>query len=162
MKTRIIHTNFWLNTSQDKLSLEAQHLYIYLITSTHIGLCAVFCIPEVYLKHESRLNDEQLKKAKAELQKQDKVRFYDEWIYVVKGESFVNYLNSPLNQNAYRKELAFIPNKVLSELKYTTIYTTMYSNDKSEIINNKSKIRNQKPSDEFLANIRKEIKDKLK
>lgn len=33
---------------------------------------------------------------------------------------------------------------------------------KSEIINNKSKIRNQKPSDEFLANIRKEIKDKLK
>ena len=101
METRIVYTSFWVNSVQENLSLEAQHLYIYLITCSYIGICSVFRLPDQYILLETLLDKKQLVKAKAELTKTKKAYFYNGWINLVSAEKFINYKNSPLNARKY-------------------------------------------------------------
>jgi len=83
MKTRIFQTRFYKDREVLKLSLEAQHLFIYLITSEHINICGMFELPDPYIILESKLNQQQLDNAKKELQRSGKVIFEDSWVFVV-------------------------------------------------------------------------------
>jgi hypothetical protein len=141
MQTRIIYTNFWLNGVQEDLSLFAQHLYIYLITCPHIGICSVFKLPDQYICLETKMTPLQLLEAKEELTKLNKVRFYKGWVNVVRAEKFVNYKNSPDNMKKYLREVSFIPEDVMTNLSYI-IDTTVDSTNKSGIINPKQRINN--------------------
>jgi hypothetical protein len=161
MQTRIIYTNFWINSIQENLSLESQHLYIYLLTCPYIGICSVFRLPDQYILLESKLSLKQLADAKLELTKKNKVRFYDGWVYVVKAEKFVNYKKSPKNQVCYLKEVSFIPDVVISNLSYSIDSTIDSSKDtsyKSGIINQESGIRNQK-SNTLVKTLAEKIAD---
>ncbi len=147
MQTRIIYTSFWINSIQENLSLESQHLYIYLITCPYIGICSVFRLPDPYILLESKLTVEQLAAAKKELTEKNKVRFYDGWVYVVNAEKFVDYKNSPKNKVRYLKDVSFIPDVVISNLSYSidsTIDSSIDTSYKSRIINQESGIINQK------------------
>lgn len=156
MKTRIFQTRFYKDKEVLKLSLEAQHLFIYLLTCEHINICGIFELPDPYIILESKLTQEQLDKAKKELQDMSKVIFEDSWIFVVNARKNNNYENSEDNKKCLVKELLRVPKNVMTVFnKYnpyesidTTVDTTVEgspdSTNKSKTINNKSEIRTHK------------------
>ena len=162
METRIVYTSFWVNSVQENLSLEAQLLYIYLITCPYIGICSVFRLPDQYILIDLRLNKKQLQSAKRELTRKKKAYFYEGWINLVKAEHFINYKKSPLNFKKYQRQVSYIPKDVLTKLSYKvdSSIQTLDTNHKSEIINNKSEIKNQKRVEEIKKQIRKRFRVK--
>ena len=109
MRTRIFQTRFYKDKEVLKLSLEAQHLFMYLLTCEHINICGIFELPDPYIIQESKLTQEQLDKAKKELQDMNKVIFEDSWIFVVNARKNNNYEESDLNKLAMAKEMKKIP-----------------------------------------------------
>jgi hypothetical protein len=115
---------------------------------------------------ETQISQELLEKCKKHFFKDKKVGFYKNWICVVNSLKHTNYKGSK-NDIAYQKELDSIPPDVLDYFEDTLSIHYIYTrhttiNKKYKIINNKLEIENKKIDDDFLANIRKEIKDKLK
>jgi len=175
MKTRIFQTRLYKDREILRLSLEAQHLFIYLITCEHINICGIFELPDPYIILESKLSLEQLSSAKKELQKLKKIIFKDSWVFVVNARKNNNYEKSRDNYKAMLKELNRIPEyiaKVFDEYSpYSSIESTLNSsvdsspdsNNKQEIINKKQELINNKSE---TINKKQEIvkgwKDKLK
>ena len=177
MKTRIYQTRFYKDNEVLKLSLEAQHLFMYLLTCEHINICDIFELPDPYIILESKLTQEQLDKAKKELQDMNKVIFEDSWIFVVNARKNNNYENSEDNKKCLVKELLRVPKNVMSVFNkynpYESIDTTVEgspdSTNKSKTINNKSEIRTHKQEtingkedmSKELEEARKALADKL-
>ncbi len=152
MKTRIFQTRFYKDKEVLKLSLEAQHLFMYLLTCEHINICGIFELPDPYIILESKLTQEQLDKAKKELQDMNKVIFEDSWIFVVNARKNNNYEESDLNKLAMAKEMKKIPEnlrKIFDKSSpYTSIDTTIDSTQKQEIRNKKQELINNKSTEE--------------
>lgn len=154
MKTRIIQTRFWDDLFVSESDIYTQHLYIYLLTSQYINLCGIFQLPENKIKFECKLTDNQFQNAKENLEKAKKVLFKDGWVYVVNAERNNNYRKSPKCEPAYDREYSLIPQQIIDFFDTTmdsTMDSTIYSTHKSEIINNKSEIRNKKEKNTELA-----------
>lgn len=124
MKTRIIQTKFWDDPELIGASLEASHLYIYLLTSGHIGLAGIFQASDQEILLKSRLTDKQLVKAKKELQELGKVYFYKTWIYVVNAERHNNYGASEKNTKAIDREKSDIPLNILEVFNNISLLDT--------------------------------------
>lgn len=181
MKTRIFQTRFYKDKEVLRLSLEAQHLFMYLLTCEHINICGVFELPDPYIMLESKLTQEQLDKGKSELQEIGKVIFEDSWVFIVNARKNNNYEKSEDNMKCLIKELSRVPKEIMGVFNkyspYDTIDTTVdttvkgspYSNYKQETINNKSKTithkqetRNRKQDmNKELEEARKRLADKL-
>jgi hypothetical protein len=151
MKTRIFQTRFYKDKEILKLSLEAQHLFMYLLTCEHINICGIFELPDPYILLESKLTHEQLDKGKKELQKLGRVVFDDCWIFVVNARKNNRYEESDLNKLAMVKEMMKIPKelrKVFDKSSpYTSIDTTIDSTQKQEIRNKKQELINKKSTE---------------
>mgnify|MGYP001050247522 CR=1 FL=1 len=119
MKTRIIQTSFWKDCKVQEMSLYAQHLFIYLLTSDHIGLTGAFELPDSYILLESKLTEHQLNQAKEELTKNNRVVFDSGWVVIRNAGKYNNYLNSPKTIKAYEREYNCIPSKLLVHLDST-------------------------------------------
>lgn len=155
MKTRIVWTRMyleddWFNT----LSIEYKFLFIYLFTNSHIGLSGIYKLSDRVICLETGLIEKQLNKAKEKFEKDKKIFFKDEWIYIVNADKNNHYSRGEKTAPAYIKELDTIPIVIREYFnsKYTiihyryTIDTTI--NHKSETINNKSTIRNKEIREE--------------
>ena len=146
MQTRIIQTRFYKDSAVLKMSLYAQHLFIYLLTCEHINLTGVFELPDVFIMLEAKLTIDQLEIAKGELM--GKIEFNDSWVYVVNARKNNKYEKSPMNKKAMIKEYSRVPVSILSRFGIdtsmdTTIDTSNDSSYKPEIIINKPETRNQ-------------------
>jgi hypothetical protein len=146
MKTRIIQTRFWDDEFVFNASKDAKLLYIYLLTSQYINICGIFQLDERKIAFETGLTPKEFEKAKQEIENAKKVFFYKGWVKVCNAEKNNGYKNSPLNEVAYQREISLIPEGVLDYFDSsmdTSIDSSIYTNHKSEIINNKYKIINK-------------------
>lgn len=146
MKTRIIQTRFWDDEFVFNASKDAKLLYIYLLTSQYINISGIFQLDERKIAFETGLTPKEFEKAKEEIVSASKVFFFKGWVKVINAEKNNGYKNSPSNITAYERELSLIPQCVLDYFNGTpdsSVDSTVYSNHKSEIINNKSKIINK-------------------
>ena len=112
MKTRLIQTDFWNDETIQELSLEAQHLYIFLLTCPQINLCGIFKLSARQISLMCNLNRDQLEKAVSELTAINKVHFFDGFVFVVNALSKNGYLISSKTTKACLKQLAEIPTEV--------------------------------------------------
>jgi hypothetical protein len=152
MKTRIIQTRFWDDEFVFNASKDAKLLYIYLLTSQYINICGIFQLDERKIAFEIAMTPKEFEKAKEELVRENKVCFYKGWVKVINAEKNNGYKNSPLNEVAYQRELSLIPQGVLDYFNSsidTSIDSSMHTNHKSEIRNNKYKIINKTIKTEF-------------
>jgi hypothetical protein len=101
----------------------------------------MFELTDAEIMFRTKLTKEELENAKKELEEAGKVKFKDNWIYVVNVEKYNNYRKSPDNEKAYWKEIAVVPKEILKYFN-SSVYSSVYSNNKSKIINNKSEIIN--------------------
>lgn len=147
MQTRIIQTRFYKDNEVRKLTLFAQHLFLYLLTSEHINISGIFELPDDYICLEAKLTPKQLEDAKKELSSLNKVLFFDGWVKVVNAEKNNKYRNSPKNETAYQREIERIPARVLEYFNSsmdTSIDSSIDTTHKPETRNQKSEIEGVK------------------
>lgn len=140
MKTRIIKTRYWSDSTIHALSKEARYLFIYLLSSPHINLCGIFELPDEYIKLETGITSNELARAKEQLEAKRRVIFREGWVYVLNTDKHNGYRNSPLNEVAYQRELDSVPEeikRILNTSMDSTIDSTpiVTINKKLEIIN---------------------------
>jgi len=160
VKTRIIQTSFWKDCKVQEMSLYAQHLFIYLLTSDHIGLTGAFELPDQYMLLEGKLTEYQLDQAKTELTKFGRASFKDGWVIITNASKYNNYLNSPKTAIAYKRELDLIPTKIkeLIDSSMDSSIDTAYIVPKT--INHKTKTIKQKEElSERMKAVLKELGD---
>ena len=75
MKTRIFQTRFYKDKEVLKLSLEAQHLFIYLLTCEHINICGIFELPDPYIILESKLTPRTIRQGKERVARHEQSYF---------------------------------------------------------------------------------------
>lgn len=144
MKTRIIWTKIWEDDWFQSLSDNAQKLFLYLLTNSRINMCGCYQISERVLVFDTRIKN--LKKIKDELS--PKVRFYEDWVYVVNAECYSGFRGSKI-EKALEKEKDSIPLNIKNALYYEKEYrvsdkSDMVSSKHDTTINNKSEIINNK------------------
>ena len=156
MKTRIIHTDFWLKMVKIKAPKDVKLLYHYLFTNSYINMCGIYEMPDIYLLLETGLTKIQFQRSKECLEKMGKVYFYDDWVFIVGAEEHSNYKNGEKNYKAYLKELEEIPANIKDYFKEKkelpillfenkiVLSTTQNTTPKSETINKKPEIINKK------------------
>lgn len=136
MKTRIIKTSFSKSMIRKKAPYHARNVYRYLLTCEHINISGEFELSDEQIQLEMGIAKKDLQVAKKWLQDNKKVLFADGYIKVIHALEHNGYLNSPKNEKAYQKELAYTPDSiraVFDSLLDTTIDTSMDTNHKSEI-----------------------------
>jgi len=159
METRIIKTRFYQDGKVSELSYEAQNLFMYLLTCKYINISGKFELPDRLIIFEHKCTENQLKKAKVELETAKLVIFKDNWIFVVNAEKNNKYRNSPNNEKVYNNELDRIPESIkkyfndildgtIDTTSDSTVDTTIYSRNKYKIINKEQGIRNKKEEEE--------------
>lgn len=106
----------------------------------------MFQLPTKKILLEASLTDNQFNSAKESLEKANKVKFCDGWIYVINALKNNRYTNSPDNQKAYEREVSLLPDKVRAYFNTTVdtsvdttvgVLPTVPINHKQEIINKK-------------------------
>jgi len=143
MKTRIIKTRYWVDSTVHSLSKNSRYLFLYLLTSPHINLCGIFELPDEYICIDTGLNAKEVQKAKEELIACGKAIFRLSWVYIKNADKHNGYRNSPSNEIAYTRELKSIP----AEIKLyfdSTVDSTVHSTYKQEVINKNTKVINKK------------------
>tara|TARA_R110000868_G_C10972640_1_gene770699 strand:- start:28788 stop:29417 length:630 start_codon:yes stop_codon:yes gene_type:complete len=156
MKTRIIKTKYWSDSTIHALSKEARYLFIYLLTSPYINLCGVFELPDEYLKLETGLTDKELQKAKDQLLKKGRVKFMDGWVAILNSDKHNGYRNSPTTEKAYQKELESVPSVIrviIDSTIDTSMDSTMHSTPNPKMINNNKEILNDNDKKEELKSM---------
>ncbi len=144
MKTRIIKTEFWEDMAGKDVPKDARLLFVYLITNPRINMCGIFELSDKYILLETGLTPKELEKAKAYLQDIKKIIFINGWIKIINAEKHNNYKGSPKNEVAYERELALIPSYIKEEFERSidsSIHTTIDTNHKSEIKDQKPEIK---------------------
>lgn len=113
-------------------------LFIFLLFCPQINICGIFEITEDEITFFSKLSLDQIKIAKKHLETFNKIKFYKDWVYVINVLKYNNYIASPKNLLAYKKELNLIPEEVKRIFNLdSSIHSSIYTDDKSEIINKK-------------------------
>ena len=140
MRTRIIWTKIWEDDWFQSLSDNAQKLFLYLLTNSRINMSGFYQISERVLLFDTRIKN--LDKVKSELI--PKVRFFEDWVYIVNAESYSGYRGSK-NERVLEKEKNSIPLNIKNALFYEKEYRVSDNNDsvssKSDTtINHKSEI----------------------
>ena len=109
---------------------------MYLLTCEYINISGIFEVTDKTICFEHKCTNNQLQKAKKELEAAKLVMFRNGWIKVFNAEKNNRYRNSPKNEIAYNKELSRVPRDIISEFD-TSMDSSMHTNHKPEIINNK-------------------------
>lgn len=110
-----VRAQFWDDESLRELSIEANYLALYLITSRHTNAIGCFRLPIAYILNDTRLDKKALEKALAELRSVGYAIPCERlpWIYI---PNFLRH-NPPENPNVWRKcvkELETVPAGVVA------------------------------------------------
>ena len=177
MKTRIIHTKIWTDSTFVDLSKNGKILFIYLISNERVGLTGAYEISNRILSFNTGLTLQEIIEAKKELDKP--FVFHGEWVVIRNHNRYNNYAANKMQKKAYLREYNLVPKelqKYLMQLEAendTSIDTSQIPlidqsdtsikhdrNKKQEIINHKLEIKNQnddKAPKKTLADMKAEI-----
>ena len=162
MKTRIIWTKIWEDSWFSSLSNNGQKLFLYLITNFRINMCGCYEINDRIIISDTKIKSLEL--AKKELS--PKVRFSNDWVYIVNAEGYGGY-RGPKNVKVIEREISEIPLKIKDTLEYGKSYSVSIGYPESDQtldtpINHKSEIINNNITNKVNNNIIKEKKIKEK
>lgn len=142
MKTRLLHTDFWIDDQVGELNVTTKLLYMYLFTNPHIGTTPIYKISNKVISFETGLSTPQIDQGKTKLQEIGKIKFYKDYVYILNADRYNKYHLGKTTSIAYEKEMREIPKEVKEVLLSSKSYTLSEKvdtlrNNKQEIINNK-------------------------
>ena len=154
MKTRIIHTRIWEDDWFVELPLEAQYLWLYLLTNSRINLCGMYRLSDRTILNETKIKKSHLEELKSTLE--PKAIFIEGWVYIPKSQSLGGY-KGELIESGIKKEMQDVPSPVKSEFLHRVSMGYRRGSKVQEIRNNKLEIRNKKQ--EIINNTSKDYMD---
>jgi hypothetical protein len=147
MKTRIIKTKFWSDSTVQNSSTNTRILFIYLLTCPFVGLTSYIEIGDGQIKLDTGLTQEQLIKSKKDLQTNKRVFFHNGWVFIPNLDKHNPYWKSPKTEIAYKKEVKDVPTIVIehfNNLTDSTIHSTMDSTPIVPLIHKTENIKHKK------------------
>lgn len=112
MKTRLLHTDFWIDDQVSDLSVSTKFLYMYLFTNPHIGTVPIYKLSNKVISFETGLTISQIEQGKISLQELGKVKFYRDFVYILNADRYNKYHLGKKTSVNYRKEFSAIPEEV--------------------------------------------------
>lgn len=154
MKTRIVKTNMWRDSLVYPMNIDTKLIYLYLLTNERAGLTdfQVIILPEISLY--TGIDESLVELCIKQLQERGLLKYYRGWVKMMNG-SYVssNYKGGNVD-NAKLEELNSVPSDIrdflcndFNEFEDIEVPPQVPAqvplNNKSKIINNKSKTKNQ-------------------
>jgi hypothetical protein len=159
MKTRIIYPQLWLDEKFASCKAETKLLFMYLITSPHLGLSVYSRISDRKILFDTGLNKVQTALGKKELEELRWCFFKDEWIFHNHKCAYVDYAQNDRVAKSKAAEIATVPEEIVQYFdqcclnKVQTPVQTPFD-PKSEIINknteNNNTVNSEKNENEEL------------
>lgn len=124
-KRRYINTSIWNKTWFRKLSHEAQHLYLYLLTSTLSTISGVYEVSDELIGFYTKLEPA---RAMQELVEAGEVERIGDWVIIIKHPAFQKWATNTKIAIGLMSELEEIPEKVFHSLRRAGyMYPPVYS-----------------------------------
>jgi len=168
MRTRIIQTKFWSDEYVAKLTVSQRLFFLYCLTNQYVNLIWFYECSDRIIRFETGIDDATLQEAKLKFQKDKKILFLNDYIFLVNASKYENFTGQK-NEVAAQKLWDLIPEsvKVLKDSILDTPIDTPIDtpligtiSHKSEIINHKSIIYTKKIFQKLQNEILKEAKSK--
>ena len=159
MKTRIVYPQMWLDEKFASCSIESKLLFCYLINNLSQGLTPYLHVNNRLITFDTGLSNEQLLKAKKELEAIKWCFFYEDWVFQNHKAAYIDYQGRDRVMIAKDTEIRSIPSKVRNHFKGLQTGYEPVLKPKSETINPKLQTINPKTG---LDQMRKKLKGKLK
>lgn len=155
MKTRIIKTQIHIDETMFSLTPDVRSICKYLYSNGHIDLITIYKIPVQLIQLETGYDISIIKLALDILKDKNILDHYNYlWVNLLRSDYASLEYSGNTNKTAKIKYINTIPKDVIEYFNYssidTTIDTTIHTNDKSKIINNKLKTKNKK--EEIIIN----------
>jgi hypothetical protein len=150
MKTRIIRTDIYKDETMLSLTPDARFIVVYLYTNSHIGLLDLYKIPVQLIQLETGYDISTIKLVLDKSQELKIIQHHKHlWVKLLRKDFGALVYSGESNEIAIQKYLSEIPPEVSIFFGLDgSVDTSVQSTYKSEIRNKKSKIRNQKESEE--------------
>lgn len=127
MKHRMINTSFHLDDKIEILPMHAKWLFMYFLTCSYIGMTGAFSVSDRRIMFETSLTEDELIKAKDELQKAGFVDFRGSFIIVKNANKHNSYRVSAKTSKAYEAELKGLPKEIQSLIEGVSSLTDRVS-----------------------------------
>ncbi len=117
MKTRILHTKFWMDSYISNLSSTEKLIFIYLISNDRVSISGAYELQDRIACFELQVEKSEWENSKKRFLKDKKFIFFKDWIYVINVDKYNNYRFSEKNEKAYNRELQLMPNDVREKFR---------------------------------------------
>lgn len=160
MQTRIIKTGIFTDEKMLGETPDIRFICVYLYTNSHIGLSDIYKIPVQLIQLETGFDITIIKLALDRLKERGILVHHNYlWVKLLRHDFASLVYSGEKNEVAKRKQQDLIPDDIVDYFNGfdTSMDTSIDSSYKSEIINHKSRIINQKPEkDKFgeLQNVK--------
>lgn len=111
---RQFHTKFWKDEWTIDLDPLKRYLFIYLFSNDLSSISGIYRIPLKVVSNETGLDVEYVKECFAEFEKQKKILYRDNTLWVVSMEKYHNNA-SPLTQTKVSKDIDTIPDNIVKQ-----------------------------------------------
>jgi hypothetical protein len=157
MKTRIIETKFWKDAYVAELSPIEKLLYLYFLTTERVNIIHCYEITDREISFDTGIDTPIIRVTKAKLAKDGKIAVYKDFVCLLNAYKYETY-RGPQNEEAKKKLIIQLGENVAKW--YRGIYTPLIGtiNNKSEIINNNTEVRNSPGYKKFLRQKEKLLK----
>jgi len=146
MKTRIIRTDIFCDEAMLQLETQSRMIAVYLYCNKHIGLTNLYKLPIGYIQIETGYDISSIKLSLDKLQEVGIIKHKDYfWLQLCRKDFAALQYSGKFNDIAIEKYISEIPKEIKAYFNIdSSIDSSIDTNDKQEIINNKSKTINKK------------------
>jgi hypothetical protein len=148
MKTRIIHTKFWIDSYVSTLTIEQKLIFLYYLTNDKVNIIHFYECPDRQVLFDTGVSTGVLQGCKKKFQKDNKILFFEDYVLLKNALRYERYEGSD-NLKAKEKLIAQLSKEALKLYEESTPLSqgsdtplTGTINHNTEIINNKSETIN--------------------
>lgn len=167
MQTRILHTEIWQDDFFVNLNSNEKLLFIYFLTNDSVNIIHLYRCNIQRITADTGIDKGIILKAQEKFEKNKKMFFKDGFVFLKNASRYEKYEGSK-NEVAKVKLFSKLSKDILDwynnisdtpiDSPIDRVYKSKTINHKLEIINNKSENINQKPSEEFMEELRNKLK----
>lgn len=155
MKTRIIHTKFWVDSYIQKLKPTEKLLFVFLLSNEHVNMVGAYEMNTGYMQYCTGINASDIETSLQKFQQDNKIIFLDDYVILLNHLKYQDYSKgSERQKKAFEREKSLLPDRIvdLVDRREDLTSSELVSNQsltihKSKNINHKSKNKKQKEAE---------------
>ena len=114
-KQRYINTKFWADSFIQELDINTKYLYLYLLTNSHTEISGIYELTLKTMSNETGIDIDKLSISLDKLSIAYKVKYFDNYIFIVNFIKHQNIANPKIKQGITRA-IELLPDKIKDSL----------------------------------------------